>query len=309
MQDVIALMNQYALAVVFANVLLEQGGFPLPAYPTLLLAGALSAGKEHSAVMLLAAGVVGAGIADSLWYLAGRSFGTSVLGLLCRISLTPDTCVRQTTQTFDRYGAPSLLVAKFVPGFAAIAAALSGVVGIRYRRFLLFDTLGATIWVGVGIGLGYLLRSVIDDVLRWVAMFGRWAIVIGMAVLVAYLISKWLQRRRIARELQMDRISVEQLRGRMRGGNPPVIFDVRLPAVQGATGRIPGARLIHADRIDEAVVGLPPSSEMVVYCSCPNEASAVTVARALRARGFRSVLPLRGGIDAWTAAGLPVEHG
>jgi membrane protein DedA with SNARE-associated domain/rhodanese-related sulfurtransferase len=308
MHQMITLMEQYGLAVVFANVLLEQAGLPLPAYPTLILAGALLARGEHSASALLVTAVFGAMIADSLWYLAGRRFGTPVLALLCRISLTPDTCVRQTTLTFGRFGAPSLLVAKFVPGFAAIAGALCGVVGISYFRFFVFDLLGAAIWAGVAIGVGYIFREAIDDVLQWVAAFGAWALVIGVALLGAYLFYKWWQRREFARQMEMERISVEQLQLLMREGTRTVILDARLPALQSSEGRIPGARSLHIEQIEDSLAGLAVSDEIVVYCSCPNDASAVTLAKALRQRGFQKVRPLRGGFEAWTAAGCPLER-
>ncbi len=308
MTDILAQMDRYALAIVFFNVLLQQGGLPIPTYPTLILAGAILARPGHSALAFVAAGVAAAMAADSLWYLAGRRYGTSVLGFLCRVSLTPDNCVRQTSSTFNRYGAPSLLVAKFIPGFAAIAGALSGVVGMSYRKFLVFDFLGATLWVSVPIAAGYAFRSAIDDVLRWIGRFGEAALAIAVILLGIYIAFKWMQRQRVARELEMDRISVDQLDRLLRSKTVPTILDVRIDQVQSATGRIPGARLVQADRIDEGIAGLALTDEIVVYCSCPNEASAVTVSKSLRERGFKNVHPLAGGIDAWAKAGFSVDR-
>jgi len=230
-----------------------------------------------------------------------------VLGALCRMSLTPDDCVRQTTLKFNHYGAPSLLVAKFVPGFSAIAGAMSGVVRINYFKFLVFDLIGAVLWVGVAVGIGYQFHSAVDGILVWLASFGKWALAIAGAALGAYIFRKWMQRRRFAREMQMDRISVEQLQRLMREGKAAAILDVRLAEAQSASGRIPGARTVDFDRPEEGISGLAPSDEIVVYCSCPNEASAVTVAKKLLQRGFRNVHPLRGGIAAWSAAGFALD--
>ena len=77
-----------AVWIVFLNVLLQQAGLPVPAVPTLLLAGGLAAGSRHMASMLAAA-IVAAVFADGLWYLAGRSFGYRVLSALCRLSTKP----------------------------------------------------------------------------------------------------------------------------------------------------------------------------------------------------------------------------
>lgn len=156
--------------------------------------------------------------------------------------------------------------------------------------------------------LGILSRGT-DDELQAVATFGAWGLLIAVVLLGTYLLYKWSQRRRIVRQLQMERVSVEQLQTLMREGEKITTLDVRLTAAQSVKRRIPGARAINLDRIEDAIVGLTVSDDIVTYCLCPNEASAVTAARELQKRGFRRVRPLLGGIDAWTAAGLPLEAG
>src|SRR5437667_2634216 len=117
MDHLIALIQQYGLGFVFLNVLALQAGLPLPAYPTLMVAGALAAAGGTPVYQLIGVGVVGALIADTGWYSAGRSFGMRILSTLCRVSLSQDTCVRQTESIFQRFGPSSMLFAKFVPGF------------------------------------------------------------------------------------------------------------------------------------------------------------------------------------------------
>jgi membrane protein DedA with SNARE-associated domain/rhodanese-related sulfurtransferase len=307
MNELIVLVEQYGLLVVFVNVLVQQAGVPVPVYPTLILAGALLPTSRHSAGLLVAIAVGAAVTADSLWYFTGRHFGTSALSLLCRLSLTPDVCVRQTISTFERHGPAALLVAKFVPGIAALAAALAGIVGIRYLKFFLFDVAGALLWVIVAIGVGYMSRSAIGDFLQWIEAFGKWVFIVLGVLLAVYLLYKWRERRRFEGQIEMERISVDRLQQMMSGAKKPTILDVRPVVLQSALNRIPGARLIHADRIPEGIAGLNPSDEIVVYCSCPNEATAAIVTRELWRRGFRNVRPLKGGIDAWMRAGFPVE--
>ena len=86
------------------------------------------------------------------------------------------------------------------------------------------------------------------------------------------------------------------------------LVDVRSPITQAATGRIPGARTIDMQKIAESFKGVPVDGEVIVYCACPNEATAVKVAQSLRKLGYKRIRPLHGGIDAWIAAGLAVEH-
>lgn len=151
MNSLLHLVEQYGLTVVFFNVFVEQLGAPLPAYPTLVVTGALLERSSYSTPLLLFIAVLAALIADFMWYLAGRRYGRKVMGTLCRISLSPDSCVRQTESVYLRWGASSLLVAKFIPGFASIASALAGALGTRRTSFIFFDSIGTALWAGSAI--------------------------------------------------------------------------------------------------------------------------------------------------------------
>ena len=149
MSNLVTLIEHYGLALVFVNVLMLQAGLPVPAYPTLIVTGALAARSPYTLPGLVATAVAASVVADVGWYMVGRRFGGRVLKTLCRISLSPDTCVRQTETIFTRWGAPSLAVAKFIPGFASVATAMAGIVRLAPWRFVLFDAIGAALWSGV----------------------------------------------------------------------------------------------------------------------------------------------------------------
>jgi len=303
----IQLIVQFGLGLVFVNVLLEQAGLPLPAFPTLIIAGAYLAGDTPRLLALLGVGVAAAVTADTGWYIAGRRYGMRVLRMLCRISLSPDSCVTQTESIFSRLGAASMLFAKFVPGFASVATAMAGAVGLRYWKFALFDTVGAALWVGAAIFLGRLFREAITDVLDTLAAMGKYGLMLVVIALVAYIASKWWRRRQFIAQLRMDRVTVDELRSMIDEDRQRLILDVRSKLVQAQSGRIPGARAVDIERIAEGLDGVPRDGEVVVYCACPNEASAVKVAQALKRAGFQRVRPLSGGIDAWIEAGQEVE--
>jgi len=308
MSHLIELVQHYGLALVFVNVLALQAGLPIPAYPTLIVTGALAARGGYSLPALLATAILASLIADIGWYAAGRRIGGSVLRTLCRISLSPDSCVRQTESIFTRWGAPSLMVAKFVPGFASVATAMAGIVRIAAWRFVLADAVGAALWSGVAIALGYVFRDAIDDVVSGLAAMGRIGIGVIVAVFAVYLLRKWWERRRFMKQLEMDRVTVDELRTLIDEGRMGTVIDVRSTISQSITGRIPGAITVDADNLQSALSAVAPELEVVVYCACPNEATAAKVAKALVQRGFKRVRPLRGGIDAWIAAGLDVER-
>ena len=147
------LIIQYGLLLVFVNVLLVQLGLPLPAIPTLIVAGALAGRPGFGVPALLAVAFIACMLGDLIWYLAGRRFGRGVMALLCRVSLSPDSCVRQTEVRFERWGGLSLVLAKFVPGLATLAPPLAGAMGIGWWRYLIFDGIGSALWVGITVGV------------------------------------------------------------------------------------------------------------------------------------------------------------
>jgi membrane protein DedA with SNARE-associated domain/rhodanese-related sulfurtransferase len=308
MQQLVFLLEQYGLSFVFLHVLAEQAGVPLPAYPTLIVAGALIAHANYTVAELLLAAVAASMIADLGWYLAGSRLGRPVLRTLCRISLSPDSCVRQTESIYIRWGAPSLLIAKFIPGFAAVATALAGSIGTRLRVFLLFDGLGALLWAALAVAIGVTFRDAVNDVIDVLGQFGKWGLVAIILAFALVVTSKWWQRRRFYRQLRMARISVGELRDLLDQGELPVILDVRSPLAQGQDGRIPGAISIDAQDFGDTPPGVSASGEVIVYCACPNEASAALIARRLILQGYSRVRPLQGGIDAWIAAGYAIER-
>jgi len=306
MEQLIVLLQHYGLGLVFVNVLALQAGAPVPAYPTLIAAGAYLTGG-HGLAALVATGAFAALIADTGWYLAGRRYGTRVLKTLCRVSLEPDSCVRQTENIFSRFGAPSMMFAKFVPGFATVSTAMAGAARLPYWKFLFFDLIGATLWVGVGVGIGYVFRDAIGDAIETLQSLGKWGLILLASALALYVLVKWWQRRLFIRQLRMDRVTVRELKDMMAKDRVRVILDVRSPMMQKASGRIPGARPIDMEKLDESVAGVPTDGEIVVYCACPNEVSAVKVAEQLKRAGFKRVRPLHGGIDAWIEEGHDVE--
>src|SRR5258708_5157138 len=218
MTHLLELLQYYGLILVFVNVLALQAGLPMPAYPTLIVTGALASRGGYSLAALLGTAVAASLIADLCWYSAGRRFGGQVLRTLCRLSLSPDSCVQQTETIFTRWGARSLIVAKFVPGFASVATAMAGVLRVPLVRFIPADAIGAALWSGVAIALGYTFRDAIDDVLRVLQELGEIGLALVVLPFVVYVLWKWWQRRLFIKQLFMDRITVAELNKLMAEG-------------------------------------------------------------------------------------------
>ena len=303
MSALILLLQKYGPLIVFANVLLEQAGLPVPAYPVLIVAGALAANGELSWQACLGVGMLACLISDLSWYAAGRRYGKRVLTVLCKVSLSPDYCVSRTEDIFSRWGVKSLLVAKFVPGFNTIAPPLSGALGIRKSVFLAYGGIGGLLWVGTGLAIGMIFHESIDAILSVLSTMGEAALIFLGVLLAIFLAVKYRERRRFLQELRMARISVDELRQMIEVGSDPIIIDARSVTARALTPAIPGAVLFGHDDHADAFAALPRERAIVVYCSCPNEASAAAVAKKLVAHGFREVRPLVGGLDAWNASG------
>jgi membrane protein DedA with SNARE-associated domain/rhodanese-related sulfurtransferase len=306
--DLSSVVSEYGLAVVFGNVLAEQLGVPVPAIPTLVVAGALAAGGKLSVVAVFAVALSACVIADVAWYVAGRVYGNRVMRLLCGISLTPDSCVSQTQERFERWGINSLLVAKFIPGISLLAPPLAGATRIGWLPFLAYNTAGGALWVAAGVGGGMLLGSQIERLLAQLQSYGSLAVIVICALIIGYVAFKWWERHRFYKMLRMARISVDELYRLMDAGVAPLIVDVRSQIARTLEPRhIPGALHLPLHGFEEHIQELPRDREIILYCSCPNEASAAQVAKLLIDSGFVRVRPLHGGLEAWIAAGLPVE--
>jgi membrane protein DedA with SNARE-associated domain/rhodanese-related sulfurtransferase len=307
MHEWVSSLGPYGLIFVAVNVLLDQLGLPVPAVPTLIVAGAVAANGEMSLPGLFLWSVLACLAADCGWYLVGERYGIRVLKTLCKISLEPDSCVSQTQIRFERWGVNSLVIAKFIPGLAIIAPPMAGAMRIGWPRFVLLSTAAGVLWVGFGLGAGILFNSQIERLLQALSRIGSIA-VLGAAILLAcYIAYKWWERRRFYRMLRMARINVADLYELIQAGAAPIIIDVRSLTARELEPRwIPGALHVPLPEVARRMKELPRDREIILYCTCPSEASAARVAKILMNHGFKRVRPLLGGLDAWVAAGYEV---
>ena len=308
MEHLVELVARHGVALVFLNVLVLQVGFPVPAVPTLVVAGALAAGGRLSAAAVFGVAIVACYIGDGLWFAGGRIYGRSVLSLLCRISLSPDSCVRQSEYHFGRWGKAALVISKFVPGLSTITPPLAGAMRMGWPSFIVMNGIGIALWAGIPIAAGMVFHDQIGRAIALLEGYGTMAVALIAAVLAAYIAFKWWERRRFYRALRLARITVEELRSLIDRGKQPVVVDVRSEVSRKADGRlIPGALTIEPSQIDARLRELPKDREIIFYCTCPNEASAALVAKRLIELGYTRVRPLAGGLDAWIAAGHEVQ--
>jgi membrane protein DedA with SNARE-associated domain/rhodanese-related sulfurtransferase len=304
MEDLVRILQLYGLQIVFASVLLDQGGLPFPSFSLVVVAAAVATNAGAPVWPIFIVAVSATLIADLLWFAGGRRFGAAMLRLICRVSLSPDSCVGNTRRTYVRWGAPSLIFAKYVPGLAAVATTLAGEAAIPVARFALYDGIGAALWAGGAIALGLIFHEAIDAVLNQLELLGNSALVLLAIALLVFVAVKWWQRWRFQLRIRMARISVGELLELLRNAAKVVILDARTADRRERTGWIPGS--VRVSDVEPLQLGM--YEQIVVYCDCPNDATAALIAKQLRAKGVEHVRPLAGGLEAWLVSGGQIER-
>jgi membrane protein DedA with SNARE-associated domain/rhodanese-related sulfurtransferase len=305
MLEAMDFVMQYGALLLFVVIFAEQAGLPLPAIPILVAAGALAGSGQMNLWSAIGTASLATLLADGLWYELGRRRGRSVLGLLCRIAIEPDSCVRSTERFFIKHGKHSLLLAKFVPGLSTIAPPLAGIVGVSVPVFLVWDGLGTALWVGSSVGIGYAFSEQFEEALAYMAHAGTLIAFVASAVVASYV--TWKLARRYYLVHRVPRVTMDQVTQQFGSEESVVFVDVR--ALQDAVHDpgIPEALLIPAGDLARRYTELPVDRDLVLYCACPYDAASAQAALWLRKKGYPRVWPLAGGLGAWRAWHLAQE--
>ena len=298
----------YGYLLLFAWVLIEQLGVPLPATPVLLAAGALTAEGQFNFASVLFITFIAAVLADTAWFFVGRRFGHAVLRILCKLSMEPTVCVRQTQNSFSRGRAFTLIIAKFVPGLATLAPPVAGQNGMAFIPFLVFDGIGAVLWVGVLLLAGRLFGDALrrdPSLLDWA---GRFSGLLLLLAVVGFFLIKLYRRRRTLKKLAAARVEPSEVKQLLDEGQPVFIVDLRHPLeLLPEPYTLPGALHLSPDALAERIHEIPRDRDIVLFCTCPSEATAAKTALTLHKLGVERVRPLRGGFDEWKRLGFPLD--
>ncbi len=268
MHNLLEFVLRHGYLLLLAWVFLDQAGLPVPSVPLMLAAGALAGAGLMNFGGALVLCIVAAVAADSIWYYLGRSRGIKILQWLCKISLEPDSCVSRAEGLFEKQGARSLVIAKFLPGLNAVATPLAGIFHMRLRKFFLFDSLGALLWAGTYLSLGYLLSGQIEKIAQNAATLGGWLLLLLALGLGGYIFYKFMARRKFLRDLHIARISVDELKAKIDAGEQIAIVDLRHSIdFEADPETIPGAFHLDAKNLGESPELLPQNREVILYCT------------------------------------------
>jgi membrane protein DedA with SNARE-associated domain/rhodanese-related sulfurtransferase len=303
MQNIVRITYSFLLVAVFARQLC----LPVPAIFFLMTAGALAERGELKFGLILAVGTLGCLAADLIWFQAGRRWGSRIIRLLCSLSADPRFCVQRAKNSFERWGLPSVMVVKFLPGLDAITPPLAGAEGASRAIFLGYDAIGALLWSSFYAGLGYFFADRLDSVAAFLSRFSS-ALVLGIGVpLILYVGWRTMLLVQMIHYLRLRRISPAELNARLNRDPKIGIIDLLNfedgdidVGIPGAI-RIDPARLRHCSRLV-----MPNDLEIILYCSSPHEITCARVALALRKKGIPKGWILEGGLKRWIKEGYPV---
>ncbi|MBL8750101.1 MAG: VTT domain-containing protein [Planctomycetes bacterium] len=268
MQELSDFLVGHGYVVVFSWVLFAQAGVPVPEVPLLLVGGALAGAGRLDFAALLLLSVAASVLGDSVWYALGRRYGAGVLGLLCRVSLEPDSCVRRTRETFALRGGSTLVWGKFVPGIATVAPPMAGLSRMPFARFFVLTAVGASAWCAVWLLLGYAWHDRLERMAEGAAATGGWLLAAFVAVITAWIGARWVRRWRFLHDLRAARIAPHELQRLQTEGTPVFVVDLRHAEDFAADPHVlPGALRIDAEDLAARHVEIPRDRDIVLYCT------------------------------------------
>jgi len=300
---------KYGYFILFFWVMTEQIGVPIPSAPLLITAGTLTATHRLNLPLVLIAIVLGCLASDTTWYFMGKRYGGAVVRLLCRLSMESNTCVKKTEGYFTRNGERALLLAKFIPGLGTVAAPIAGQTGMPLHLFLTYDAIGALLWALAftlgGRFFGDFLKHHPDAFPSVTHVAG----IVFVLLLIGFLIYRFSRQRAFIKEMRTARLEPDELKTMLDNGQQVYIVDLRHPLDYLPDPRtLPGAILYTPDKLVEHTDTIPRDRDVVLFCTCPSEATAAKMALTLRKMGVYRVRPLRGGFDEWKRLGFPLEE-
>lgn len=309
MHNAAVTIAQHGYAVIFLAVLSEAIGLPIPAALAMVVAGAACASHAMNLPLVFVICLFALVCGDFFMYTLGRYTGWALLGILCRVSFNPETCILRSAESFYKRGKITLVMAKFIPGVNTIAPPLAGSMKMRPLQFLQFDLMGAALYAVAYLLVGFVFRDFLAAITRGFLAAGRAVEVALLAAIIAYVGYRlWLYyKNRVYRVV--PRIQVEELARKLASGEKSTILllDVRSHGYYDSGAlRIQGSVRFEPNNFPEEIKHLSKDKEIYVYCTCVRDATSARVAHLLREQGFNAYV-IVGGLGAWRKAGLPME--
>jgi membrane protein DedA with SNARE-associated domain len=258
---------EHGYITIFIASLVERLGIPVFTTPVVVGAGLLAASGKLSLALVIAITVFATLLGDWVWFELGRRRGNKVVGLLCRISLSRDSCVERTKKFSKKHSDLSLLYTKFVPGVSHISPPLAGLSGTSLARFTAFNFAGTLLWASALAISGWASMRPLESA-RIASYVLATPPVLILVFIIGNLIWKYVQKQRFIRSLRMERLSAKQLAERLESEDKPLVIDLRHPLdVLHDPRGIPGAINVLPEDIEAKAKELPLEREFIIVCT------------------------------------------
>lgn len=189
-------LQHYGVWAIFLFVLLEDFGVPVPG-ETVLIAGAVYAGAGR--LNIVAVGVTGfiAAIAgDNIGYAIGRFAGRAAVERWGRHVFLTRERIDKAEGFFGRHGGKIIVVARFIEGLRQANGIVAGLTHLRWLRFLIFNAIGAALWVGTWVTVGYFAGRHITAIYHGITRYALYAAIAAAIVIIGYIALLVIRRRR-----------------------------------------------------------------------------------------------------------------
>ena len=186
-------LDRYGYLAVAGFVMIEDFGVPVPG-ETILILGAVYAGTGRLNVFAVAlVGFVAAVLGDNIGFAIGHFGGRPLIERYGRYVLITRERLDKATIFFERQGAKVVVAARFVEGLRQANGIIAGISGMHWLRFLIFNAIGAALWVAVWTSVGYLSGSHIDTIYSTATRYDAY-LAIGVGALIILYVARWLKR-------------------------------------------------------------------------------------------------------------------
>ncbi len=299
------LLQSQPLLCIVGLLLLVGMGVPLPVSPALIVAGAMAANGKIPIPLLVLTAPIALLPGDIFWYFLGLRHGHRVVDTVCLVSISRDACIQKTQLTLDRFNLRAFLLGRFIPGFGIVGPPIAGTTRQPILRLILYDGLGTLLFTTLFLALGYIFAGQLAQLLAVLASAGRNITHLTIAAIVLFIVYKALARYWFAWRLGLPPQQAHKL---LNSGTRVHFFDLRSAGdLQKFPFRIASAQSRNESEVHAVLKDVPPTTPIILFCYCPNQASSTQLARKLRRLGFKQAWSLRGGIHGWQSAGLPLE--
>ena len=189
-------LNHYGYLAVVGLVLIEDFGVPVPGETVLILAAVYAGAGRLNVLLVALLGFLGAVMGDNIGFAIGHFGGRPLIERYGRYIFLTRERIDRATAFFNRHGGWIIIVARFIEGLRQANGIIAGVSGIHWAKFLVFNAIGAALWVAVWVSVGYFSGSHINAIYNGATRYSTYVLIALGTLLLIYVARRVVRHRR-----------------------------------------------------------------------------------------------------------------